>query len=240
MRCDPLVVVLVCVIAACGSQASQSQDVAPVTGGGPPAASDAAPPVTRSAAPPTDAGAGPPTAPPGRPPAFDAGFTPDATAEAGGGDSTSIARLFPAVVGHSWTFQISSDFPECDGVRSGAVLGQQNVDGRNAFVISSYCDGVSPSAVSVSDKSADVDFLGVYIPQLAAPVTEGASFASIEGTTTWHKEGAVTVPAGTFQDCWRAVSGATFVVYCPGVGTVIIHEDTGDGVIDARLMSKNF
>src|SRR5262245_55886525 len=148
--------------------------------------------------------------PPPPPPPSDGGIVKgggDAAADAG--DPTSIASLFPAVVGHSWTFQISSDFPECSGEKTGSVLQMQKVDGRDAFWISSYCDGQSPAAVSVSDKSADVDVQGHYVPQLAEPVAEGAKFQSIMGTTTWHKEATVTVPAGTFQNCWRAVAGSS-------------------------------
>jgi hypothetical protein len=177
----------------------------------------------------------PPTTPPsdaGPPPAFDAGG--DAASD------TSIASLFPAVVGHSWTFTVASNFSQCAGERTGSVLGTQNVNGRNAFIISSYCAGQSNAAVAVSDKSADVDVQGRYIPQLAEPVAEGAQFQGLSGTTTWHKMGAVTVPAGTFQNCWRTTSGATYVDYCPGAGTVHIHEDHGYGVIDAQLKSKNF
>lgn len=184
------------------------------------------------ATPPADAGAKAPA---------EGGVTKgDGGPPADAGDPTSIASLFPAIVGHSWTFQITSDFSECRGTRTGQVLSAQKVDGRDAVWISSYCDGVSPSAVSVGTQSADVDVQGEYIPQLAEPVAEGAKFKSISGTTTWHAEGAVTVPAGTFQNCWRAATGATFVIYCPGAGTVHIHEDNGNGVIDAVLQSKSF
>jgi hypothetical protein len=188
---------------------------------------------------PTKPSADPPADPPPPPPAADAGTRPDASR--GNPDDTSIASLFPAVVGHSWTLDVTSDFPQCAGEKTGSVLGQQKVDGRDALWISSYCDGQPPAAVSVSDRSADVDVQGKYIPQLAEPVVEGATFASIMGQTTWHKERSpVTVPAGTFDNCWRAVAGSNFVVYCPGVGTVHIHEVHNGGVIDAILKAKNF
>jgi hypothetical protein len=184
------------------------------------------------ATPPADAGAKAPA---------EGGVTKTGDAGAAdAGDPTAIASLFPAKVGHSWTFQVTSDFAQCRGTRTGQVLSAQKVDGRDAVWISSYCDGVSPSAVSVGTQSADVDVNGQYVPQIAEPVAEGAKFASISGTTTWHAEGAVTVPAGTFQNCWRAATGSTFVIYCPGAGTVHLHEDTGNGVIDAVLQSKNF
>jgi hypothetical protein len=115
------------------------------------------------------------------------------------------------------------------------------VDGRHTYQISSYCTGGPTANVSVSTTSADVDEGGgKFVPQLAEPVTEGAQFQSIAGPTTWHFEGTVSVPAGTFQQCWRTTSGATFVVYCPGAGTVHIHDVQGSAQIDAVLSAKNF
>ena len=195
-----------------------------------------APPTTAPSKPSADPSSNPPPPPPPR--RADAGAPPDAS---GGPADTSIASLFPAVVGHSWTLEITSDFSNCAGEKTGSVLGQQKVDGRDAVWISSYCDGNPPAAVSLSDRSADVDIQGTYVPQLAEPVTEGATFKSIMGETTWHQErGAVTVPAGTFNNCWRAVAGPSYVTYCPGVGTVHIHQVWSNGTIDAILKAKNF
>jgi hypothetical protein len=226
-----VILLSIALVAACAGQPAATDT--PVDDGthdstsAPPETPDAGAPAAQPSAKPSST----PPAPP--PPASDAG--PDASI-----DPTSIASLFPAVVGHTWTFAISSDFPECNGERSGSVLSQQKVGGRDAVWISSYCDGQSPAAVAVGTTSADVYVSGTYIPQLAEPVKDGATFQSIEGSTTWHKEPLVTVPAGTFQNCWRATSGSSYVIYCPGAGTVHIHEDHGDGVIDAQLKTKNF
>src|SRR5215510_4839101 len=79
-------------------------------------------------------GAHPPASPPVR---GDAGghTSADAGTDAGRGlDPTSIAALFPAIVGHSWTFDISSDFSACRGTKTGSVLQPVNVDGRNAVL----------------------------------------------------------------------------------------------------------
>jgi hypothetical protein len=225
--------------AACAAAACAGQPAAPDT-----LVDDGTHDSTSAPAQPPDAGAAAAqpsaqpssTPPPPPPPASDAGTkAPDASI-----DPTSIASLFPAVVGHTWTFAISSDFPECNGERSGSVLSAQKVGGRDAVWISSYCDGQSPAAVAVGTSSADVYVNGTYISQLAEPVADGKTFQGLSGATTWHKEPLVTVPAGTFQNCWRAVSGSTYVIYCPGAGTVHIHEDYGNGVIDAQLKTKNF
>jgi hypothetical protein len=238
----PILLAVAALAVACGGGQGTAPDTTPTdenTHESPdPPASGNTPPAQQQPPPLTHDDAGQPPPPPS-----DGGVVKEAggdAADGGSGDPTSIASLFPAVVGHSWTFQISSDFPECSGTKTGSVLQAQKVDGRDAVWISSYCDGQPPAAVSVSTKSADVDLQGNYVPQLAEPVAEGAKFQSIEGTTTWHKEGTVSVPAGTFQNCWRAISGGSFVIYCPGAGTVHIHEDHGNGVIDAVLKSKNF
>jgi hypothetical protein len=228
-------ILLVAAIAiGCTSTASSSGTPPEENTTDPPAADSSTPPQPQLA---HDAGKPPPPPPPPNDGGTIDGGANDA---ADAGDPTSIASLFPVVVGHSWTFQVSSDFPECDGERTGSVLRQEKVDGRDAVWISSYCEGQSPAAVALSDKSADVDIQGHYVPQLAEPVADGTKFQSIMGTTTWHNEGTVTVPAGAFQNCWRASSGASFVIYCPGAGTVHIYEDHGDGVIDAVLKKKNF
>jgi len=61
---------------------------------------------------------------------------------------------------------------------------------------------------------------------------------------TWHRETSVTVPAGTFTDCWTAnqqVSYAAYLTYCRGAGLVRSYSKdlAGDGW-DAQLSSKSF
>jgi hypothetical protein len=65
-------------------------------------------------------------------------------------------------------------------------------------------------------------------------------------TRTWHSAGTVSVPAGSFDDCWRVDQvgtnndNSTFT-YCRGVGLVAEHTDDGSGNgADVVLTSKSF
>jgi len=54
----------------------------------------------------------------------------------------------------------------------------------------------------------------------------------------------VTVPAGTFTDCWTAqqqVSYTAYLTYCRGAGLVRSYsQDLGGNGWDAQLASKSF
>jgi hypothetical protein len=75
---------------------------------------------------------------------------------------------------------------------------------------------------------------------------EGYSWMSQGRTYTWHNEGKVTVPAGTFDDCWTAqepgIEGESYTTYCRGVGPVKIYLAGGfvGSGYDAVLTQANF
>jgi hypothetical protein len=164
---------------------------------------------------------------------FDAGSGQDAADAA----ATSIASLFPAALGHSWTFEITSNFQNCQGTHTGSVIGENG----NQFTITPICDNNPNATVVVSTQSVDVAENGGTVHQIAEPVAEGATFTTFNNNTaTWHSEGTVTLPAGTFSNCWRTTIGPSFTIYCPGAGTVHIHEEQQNGSVDALLKSKNF
>ncbi len=58
---------------------------------------------------------------------------------------------------------------------------------------------------------------------------------------TWESAGSVTMPAGTFNDCWTArqnVSYTAYQTYCPGVGMVESYsEDLAGNGWTAQLAS---
>jgi hypothetical protein len=80
---------------------------------------------------------------------------------------------------------------------------------------------------------------------LDAPVEEGHtwtySFGGAGPQFVWHDAGTVTVPAGTFTNCWaRAYVSQSLArfIYCRGVG--LIEVDDTDFGYRAVLTSKNF
>ena len=97
------------------------------------------------------------------------------------------------------------------------------LDGKDAFQTTSLCAGAEASYYAVDGDVVQVDYQGTWILALDAPVEEGHTWSNGSSTFTWHKEPHVTVPAGTFDNCWRAtqnVSYEAYTIFCRGVGPV--------------------
>ena len=76
---------------------------------------------------------------------------------------------------------------------------------------------------------------------IATPVVEGAvqrQEYSDWDIWTWHQVGTVNVEAGTFEDCWKADSGAYVETWCRGVG--MIDRDYDSGWASIELAGTNF
>ena len=75
---------------------------------------------------------------------------------------------------------------------------------------------------------------------LDSPVSHGHTWNYVGNTATWLDAGTVTVPAGTFTNCWRWQTNTPesgYGIYCRGVGLV---RRFYPGYYDAVLTSKNF
>src|SRR5438477_419457 len=96
----PLLLVFVAIAVGCAAKAS-APDVPTDEGTHDTPDPSADPPAKTT----SDAGKPPPPPPP-PPPPTDGGITKTEGGTSDAGDPTSIASLFPAVVGHSWTFQV--------------------------------------------------------------------------------------------------------------------------------------
>jgi hypothetical protein len=193
---------------------------------------DASPPGNDTASP-DDAIAEPPVMP-----------TPDgAPADSSAPDN----RIDPIALGRSWTYdvQVFGTTPVCDGGQhTGAVLGESMVLGKQAFQIQSFCPAAGTSYYAVDGDVVDVDYQGQWVLALDAPVQEGHTWSNGVATFTWHSAGSVTVPAGTFGDCWNAtesVSYTAYTLFCRGVGPVRWYsKDLAGSGFDAQLTAKSF
>jgi hypothetical protein len=87
--------------------------------------------------------------------------------------------------------------------------------------------------------------------ELAEPVQDGASWDWAEPPYAylhwWEYVGTVTVPAGTFAECWAVRTANYDSVYCPGVGLAAETIQTSDATgaptgngCSAELVSTNF
>jgi hypothetical protein len=181
----------------------------------------------------------------------DAGAAVDgATHVDGGGDATGSDggddRIDPIVVGRTWTYDVTEmgNYPLCpSGSHDASVLGQSTKDGKLAFEVTSFCANAGSFFYSVSGDNVDWDYQGLWVIALDSPVQEGHTWTNTVETYAWHDAASVTVPVGTFSQCWRAqdTAGASYTTFCRGVGPVKWHVTDGLGNgYDAVLTAKNF
>lgn len=150
------------------------------------------------------------------------------TAGVGGNDGGSVTplELEPLAVGNLWTYTVTvqeptDDCPNGSGTRE--IKTSVEWEGRTAFEMHRFCD-LDPTYLNVTNGEI-YQYLEGWYRNVAAPVQEGATWAFAPGyTLKWSSVGAVTVPAGTFTNCWRR-SIAEYegsITFCPGVGQVQI------------------
>jgi hypothetical protein len=75
-------------------------------------------------------------------------------------------------------------------------------------------------------------------------LVDGHTWSYFNSSYTWKRETSVTVPAGTYTDCWTANQNVSYTAYntfCRGVGMVHSYSSdlSGNGW-DAKLTSKSF
>ena len=167
--------------------------------------------------------------------------------------------LNPLAVGHTWhTTQTSSGFGQptttCNVTQT--VTGTTSVDGRTPFVIAYTYECPMQTTTSMfytnvlggdryeSRAASSTD--GIWYVE--DPPAEGHQWASDPAgmfVYTWHRAGSVTVPAGTFTDCWREVtmpsgSDQEFTL-CRGVGFVQSMQSFTTGyMVSGELTAKSF
>jgi hypothetical protein len=174
------------------------------------------------------------------------------TSQSGSANSSSSGsgtddRIDPIALGRSWTYEVEEigTFAYCpSGSHTGETIAEVEKNGKQAFEVTSLCQNLPSSLYAVEGDVVFVDYQDTWVLALDAPVEEGHTWSNGASTFTWHDEGSVTVPAGTFDDCWRAtqnVAYEAYTIFCRGVGPVHWRsvDLTGNG-FDAVLTAKNF
>jgi hypothetical protein len=154
----------------------------------------------------------------------------------------------PIAVGHAWTYAVTElgTYPGCPaGTSTATALTVGTKDGKaGAIEVQSLCSAAPPSWYTVDGDVVQVDVAGTWVLALDAPVQEGHTWSNGVSTFTWHDAGTVTVPAGTFDDCWTAtqnVSYTAYTIFCRGVGPVHWYsKDASGNGFEAILGGKNF
>jgi len=166
-----------------------------------------------------------------------------------GGDGGGSNRLFPLAVGYTWTYDVQNvgAGSACSaGTWQQAVTGTRSVDGRSAFDLTSFCSGAGQSEVSTvgTGDEVDIDFQNKWLKLIDGTLAEGETWSYFNTTYTWHLASTVSVPYGTFTDCWTATQNVNYVAYqtyCPGVGMVQSYSsDLSYNGWDAKLTDKSF
>jgi hypothetical protein len=167
-------------------------------------------------------------------------------------DGPSDNGIDPLEIGRLWVFQVT---PLDGGVTPGgcspgtatsSVIGPgATIDGSATVRYQPLCDTFLVDALVEGDRVIAYPVDAGFAPGILvdAPVQEGHtwSFSGNGPDFVWHDAGTVTVPAGTYTDCWTRAyttqSQARFI-YCRAVGLVQV-DDTDFGY-RAVLTSKNF
>jgi hypothetical protein len=129
------------------------------------------------------------------------------------------------------------------------VVQPTTIEGKDGFEVDYFCTAPLASPLVLRSEGDLVEFNqgSGWKTLLAPPVQDGASWACFDaGQCTWKSAGTVTVPAGTFSECWTVtvdLGGADVRerTYCRGVGHVTSHYKALDGNgYDAKLVSTSF
>jgi hypothetical protein len=163
-----------------------------------------------------------------------------------GADGGSHGLIDPLVVGNAWTYDVNElgNYPLCPGgSHVGSVASALQYGGRLAYEVISFCEGLGPYYYSEMGDLVSWDFEGTWETLLGTPVAEGQTWSTGSSTYEWHDVGTVTVPAGSFDECYEAAdtAGPSYTVFCRGTGPIHWHYDDGQGNgYDALLTRKNF
>jgi len=161
-------------------------------------------------------------------------------------DAAPDDRIDPIEVGRSWTYDVTifGTSPCQGGMQTGTTLSKSTVAGKDGYKVQSFCAAYGAATYAVSGDEVELYYSNQWVLALDAPVAEGHTWSNGVGTYTWHSAGSVTVPAGTFHDCWSAtenVAYTAYTIFCRGVGPVRWYtKDLAGKGLDAQLRAKNF
>jgi hypothetical protein len=179
------------------------------------------------------------------------GASPDGGNGSGSGSSGSgsgSVQLYPIALGDSWTFDVTAvgaGSTCAAGTYMQAVVSANATGGRAAFQMSDFCTAISGTYDYSAPGGDEVDFYysDAWLVLVDPTLVDGHSWTYANTSYMWKRETSVTVPAGTYDDCWTAeqqVSYTAYLTYCRGVGLVHSYSSdlTGAGW-DAQLASAH-
>jgi len=160
------------------------------------------------------------------------------------GSGSGSAALYPIAVGNSWTFTVAAvgAGSVCDaGTYMQQVVSANPVGGRAAFQMTDFCTGISGTYDYATPGGDEVDFYysGSWLTLVDPMLVDGHTWTYFNTSYAWKRESSVSVPAGTYSDCWTAVqqvSYTAYMTYCRGAGLVRSYsQDLAGNGWDAQL-----
>ena len=158
---------------------------------------------------------------------IDGGGGGDGATADGGGDGGGGGALFPIAAGAAWTFQVTAvgNGAVCaPGSHEQRVVSADPVGGRDAFQMTSFCPAAGTGDYSLpGGDEVDDYYAGTWGVVVDPMLVEGHAWSYFNTSYHWHREGTVTVPLGSYDDCWTAVQDVSYTAYqtyCRGVGLV--------------------
>lgn len=152
---------------------------------------------------------------------------------AGGGDGSNPLsptpeelNLMPLAVGNTWSYQITTGgtcLQAVDGIFTQTMAEPRESIGKLAFPLEpALCEGTVD--YFVIEDGVLLEQEGVWGAALDAPVQDGHAWMYPSGEDyVYEAVSSITVPAGTFTNCWRRVLTGPedeTKVFCPDVGMV--------------------
>jgi hypothetical protein len=177
---------------------------------------------------------------------FDVGGVETDAGDAGAVDAGALS-IDPIASGDSWTYdvKVAGTYTDCsNGSSTGAVTDHETIDGKDAYLITSFCSGIQPVWYSADGDTVYAYNGSTWLLALEAPVQDGHTWSNSIETFVWRDVGSVTLGTNSFTNCFEAdvQDAAQFyaVTFCRGVGPVKWHyrDTSGANGYDATLTAK--
>lgn len=171
-----------------------------------------------------------------------AGVIDDAGAPDSGGDAAlptpTVEQLFPLAVGNVWNYNTtilpgSTGTPPCAaGMHATTITGRAMFMGQDAYTATHVCAPTATRYYVENAQGLEVNVGAAWSLVLPRPIADGAMFQAASSQPVIARVANITVPAGTFSNCWQtAYVSATGPVttYCAGVGLVSLEYQAPSG-----------
>jgi hypothetical protein len=165
----------------------------------------------------------------------DGGGSNSGSGSGSGSGSSEHSDLYPLAVGNTWTYAVTivGAGSTCSpGTSSQTVQSANPAGGRAAYQVTDFCSALANETYDYSTPSGDeVDFYygSDWLELIDPNLVDGETWTYANTSYTWKRETAVTVPAGSYDDCWTAnqnVSYTAYSTYCRGAG--LVHNYSAD------------